>query len=456
MTRTHATPISSRPPADRTAFEPGTAIHAVGEAALEQQTMRRISWRLLPLLFVLYIASQLDRTNVGLAALQMNRAIGLSALAYSFGAGIFYVGYALCEIPSNVLLLRVGARKWIARIAISWGLLSCATMFARGPYSFYALRFLLGVAEAGYFPGILFYLSRWFPERQRARAISRFMLGLPLASILGGPVGGALLDFDGRLGLAGWQWLFLVEGLPAVAFGVVALLTLTERPSDARWLSSDEKAWLANKLATEAERAAPRDHGVLEALNNRTVWMIALPYLCSQLAMLGVNFWAPTVAKEILHVTNQRTGLLGGAIGVLALAGMLLNGWHSDRTGERVVHVFVPVLLSTTGLVVAAASREPIAIVAGLAMVTICHSTMFPALWCLPSFLRGAGAAAGIALINTVGSLGGFAGPMIVGGLKNATGSYSPAFLVLAALSLCAATLFARLRATRTLVPLVA
>jgi ACS family tartrate transporter-like MFS transporter len=454
MTQTHSPPISSRAPDVRTPFEPGSASRAADDAALEQRTMRKISLRLLPLLFALYVASQLDRANVAIAALQMNRALGLSAFAYTFGAGICFLSYALFEIPSNVILLRVGARRWIARIAISWGLLSCATMFARGPHSFSVLRFFLGVAEAGYAPGILFYLGRWYPERRRARAISRFMLGLPIASILGGPVGAALLGFDGWFGLAGWQWLFLVEGLPAIVFGIVALLMLTERPSEARWLSSEEKAWLANKLATEAEQAAPRDHGVLEALRNRTVWMIAVPYFFSNLAMLGINLLWPTVTKDVLHIADQRISLLVGGVGLLALAGMLSNGWHSDRTGERIMHVIVPVLLSTTGLLLAATSRQPIVIVASLAIVTICHSTMFPAFWCLPSFLRGAGAAAGIALINTIGSLGGFVGPNIVGGLKNATGSYSPAFYVLATLSLCGAALFARLRAARALVPL--
>jgi ACS family tartrate transporter-like MFS transporter len=456
MTRTQSPPISSRPPADRISFEPGTSSHAAGNATLEQQTMRKISLRLLPLLFALYIASQIDRTNVVIASLQMNRAIGLGAFTYSLGAGIFFLGYALFEIPSNVILLRVGARRWISRIAITWGLLSCATMLARGPHSFYAVRFLLGIAEAGYFPGILFYMSRWFPERRRARAISILMLGLPLSTALGGPVGGALLGLDGRFGLGGWQWLFLIEGLPAVVFGVVALLMLTERPSDARWLSADEKAWLANTLATEAERAAPRDHGLVEALKHRTVWMIAVPYFCTQVAMLGVNLSWAKIAGEILNVGNQQIGLLVGVIGLLSLAGLLSNGWHSDHTGERVVHVVVPVLLSATGLMVAATSRQPVVILAGLATVTICHSTIFPAMWCLPSFLRGAGAAAGIAFLNTFGSFGGFAGPLVVGGLKEATGSYFPAFYVLAGLSLCSAALFARLRAGRALAPLPA
>src|SRR6476619_5296219 len=220
---------------------------------IERRTMRKVSLRLLPLLFLLYIASYLDRTNVGIAALQMNKAIGLSAAAYGLGAGIFFIGYALFEVPSNVILARVGARRWIARIAITWGLLSCAMLFAQGPLSFYALRFLLGIAEAGYFPGIIFYLSHWFPQRYRARAISRFMIGIPLSSMLGGPLGGMLLGLNGTLGLAGWQWLFLVEGIPAVVLGVVVWRTLLERPADATWLATHERDWLTSELSRDAD-----------------------------------------------------------------------------------------------------------------------------------------------------------------------------------------------------------
>lgn len=412
--------------------------------------MRKISQRLLPLLFVLYVISQLDRANVTMAALQMNRAIGLSAVAYGLGAGMFFVGYSLFEVPSNILLVRVGARIWISRIAITWGIVSCAMLLARGPYSFYTLRFLLGVAEAGYFPGIIFYLRRWFPERRRARALSRFMIGIPIASIVGGPVGGRLLGLHGRLGLAGWQWLFLIEGLPAVIFGIVALVMLTERPADATWLSRDEKAWLANELAGEAAHSALRERGVLETLKNPTVWLLALAYFFALVAMIGVNSWAPTVVKELLPLTNQQVGFVTGVIGLVGLAGILTNGWHSDRTGERLVHAATPVLLAMTGLILAGASRAPILVVGGLALVTACHSAIMPAFWCLPSlFLRGAGVAAGIALINSVGTFGGFVGPSLVGRLKNATGSYSLAFYTLALLALVSAMLMAWLGSTR-------
>jgi ACS family tartrate transporter-like MFS transporter len=428
----------------------GPGVSTSEATALERQTMRKISLRLLPLLFVLYVASQLDRTNVAIAALQMNRAIGLSAVAYGFGAGVFFVGYSLFEVPSNLILVRVGARIWISRIAITWGIVSCAMLLARGPTSFYTLRFLLGVAEAGYFPGIIFYLKRWFPERRRARALARFMIGIPIAAMVGGPVGGLLLGLDGRLGLTGWQWLFLIEGLPAVVFGIVALVMLTERPADATWLSHDEKAWLAIKLAGEASHSALRERGVLETLKNPTVWLLALAYFFALLAMIGVNVWAPQVVKELLPLTNQQVGVVTGVIGLVGLAGMLTNGWHSDRTGERLVHAAIPVLLAMTGLILAGASRAPILVVGGLALVTACHSTIMPAFGCLPSlFLRGAGVAAGIALISSVGTFGGFIGPSVVGRLKQATGSYSMAFYTLALLALVSAMLMAWLGSTR-------
>jgi ACS family tartrate transporter-like MFS transporter len=444
-------PTPSATTSTKNSFGPpdGPSASAGRDAGLERQTMRTISLRLLPLLFALYIASQLDRMNAGIAALEMNRAIGLDAAAYSLGYGMLFLGYSLFEVPSNIVLLRTGARRWIARIAITWGLLSAATMFARGPFSFSALRFLLGVAEAGYFPGIVFYLTRWFPERYRARAISRFMLGLPLATIIGGWAGGALLGLDGRFGLAGWQWLFVVEGLPTVLLGIVVLFILTERPAEASWLSADEKAWLSKTLEDEAARAAPRDHGILEALRNPTVWMIALPYFGTNFAMLSVNAWAPTITKELLQLTNLQVGVLTGIIGLAALAGMLTNGWHSDGSGERHVHTMVPISVSSIALIVAASSRQAIVVVAALAVVTVCHSTMFPALWCLPSFLRGAGAAAGIALINSFGIFGGFVGTTLVGRVKSSTGSYSPALYVLAASSFGAVALIAWLRATR-------
>ncbi len=419
---------------------------------IERRTMKKVSLRLLPLLFLLYIASYLDRTNLGMAALQMNKQIGLSSAAYGFGASIFFIGYALFEVPSNIILARVGARRWIARIAITWGILSCAMLFTRGEWSFYTLRFLLGLAEAGYFPGIIFYLSHWYPERRRARAISRFMIGIPLASIVGGPLGGLLLGLNGHFGLAGWQWLFLIEGLPAVVLGIIVLMTLTEKPADATWLDAEEKAWLAGKLAQEHRRPGTHERGILETLRNPTVWLIALPYFVTLLCGLSINFWAPTIMKETLHVTNQQVGLIMGLIGLCGMTGMLSNGWHSDRTDERLLHVAVPIFIASLGMLLAGVTGNPVFMAVGMGMVVFGHNTMLPVYWCLPSsFLRGAGAAAGIGLINSLGNLGGFVGPNLFGAVKNATGNYSLAFFFLASLALIASMITVSVRRAKAL-----
>ena len=421
------------------------------DPAVERETMRKVSRRLLPLLFLLYIASYLDRTNVGIAALQMNKAIGLSAAAYGLGAGIFFIGYALFEVPSNIILARVGARRWIARIAISWGLLSCAMLFARGPLSFYALRFLLGIAEAGYFPGIIYYLSHWFPQRYRARAISRFMIGIPLSSMLGGPLGGMLLGLDGTLGLAGWQWLFLVEGLPAVILGVVVWRTLLERPIDATWLATHERDWLMAELSHDAKRTGEH-RGVLATLRYPIVWLLAVPYFVILFSQLAVNFWLPTIMKDSLHVSNQRVGWITGLISTIGMTGMLINGWWSDRSGDRVMHIVVPLLITMSGALVAGFAREPAMVVVGMSLVIIGHNSMMPAFWCLPSlFLSGIGAAAGIALINSLGNLGGFFGPNLLGSVKTAAGSYDAAFFVIAGLAFVAALVALYVRTMREL-----
>ena len=443
MTST-TTPASAR--FDAPALPPDTI------SEVERRTMRKVSLRLLPLLFVLYIASYLDRTNVAMAALQMNKQIGLSAAAYAFGASIFFVGYALFEVPSNIILARVGARRWIARIAITWGILSCAMVLARGQWSFYALRFLLGVAEAGYFPGIVFYLSHWYPERRRARAISRFMIGIPLASIIGGPLGGRLLGLDGHFGIAGWQWLFLVEGLPAAIFGIVVLVYLTEKPADAKWLNEDEKSWLLGRLAKEHARPGTQERGIMETLANPMVWLLAVPYFATLLCGLTAILWAPTIMKEVLSLTNQQVGYVMGLIGVAAMTGMLTNGWHSDRTDERLVHVAAPIFIASLGLFIAGMTANPVFVVVGLGMVVFGHNTMLPVFWCLPSsFLRGVGAAAGIGLINSLGNLGGFVGPNLLGRVKTVTGNYTVAFFLLSGLALTASIVALSLRRARAL-----
>jgi len=422
----------------------------VTDAALERAAVRRVTWRLLPFLFLLFVVAFIDRTNVALAALQMNRDLRLGAAAYGLGAGVFSIGYALFEIPSNLILVRVGARRWIARIAITWGAIACAMALVRGPGSFFVLRFLLGVAEAGYVPGVIYYLGGWFPERHRARAMSRFMVGIPLSGVVGGPLGGALLALDGRLGLAGWQWLFLVEGLPAVALGAVALGWLTDHPDDARWLPAAERDWLRGRL--DAERgggAAPAlGGGVREALTSGAVWWLSMPYTLAIVGGLGLTLWLPVLLRERLGASDQGVGLMLGGMGLAGVVGMLLNGAHSDRAGERVAHAAVPLAVTAIGFAVSATQRAPVLVVAGFALVVVGVNAFMPVFWTLPTaFLRrGVTAAAGIALINAVGNVGGFVGPGLLGLVKDATGSFDGALLALAGLAGVAALLMLRVR----------
>jgi ACS family tartrate transporter-like MFS transporter len=421
---------------------------------LERATVRKLNVRLLPILFVLYIAAFLDRTNVSLAALQMNRAVGLSSAAYGFGAGVFFVGYGLFEVPSNLFLARVGARKWLARIALTWGLIACAMLFVRGPLSFYILRFLLGAAEAGAFPGIVFYLSQWFPERQRAGAMSKFMMSIPLSSAIGGPLGGMLLSLDGRLGLAGWQWLFLVEGVPSLLLGVVLWFVLVDRPADATWLTVDERDWLTTRLAAERQRSERvAETSAVKALASGVVWWLAVLYFLAIAAELGPVFFGPVLLSEALHVNSTTVGYMIGAIGIAGVAGMLLNGAHSDRSRERVVHAAIPMCVMALGFVITALAHSAPMLIAGLALISFAVNAFLPVFWCVPSaLLSGTAAAGGIALINSIGNLGGFAAPTIVGWGRSMTGTYVGSMLLLGAFAIVAAGMMFAVRRSPALV----
>lgn len=410
--------------------------------------MRKVSLRLLPTLFVLYIAAYLDRTNVSIAALQMNAAVGLSAAAYGFGAGVFFIGYGLFEVPSNLFLARVGARRWIARIAITWGLLACSMLLVRGSTSFYILRFLLGAAEAGAFPGIVFYLSQWFPERQRAGAMSKFMVSVPFAGVIGGPLGGTLLGLQGHSGLAGWQWLFLIEGVPSLVLGVVVWFVLVDRPSEATWLTTAERDWLTTHLAAErGHRDRSSESSVAKALTSGIVWWFALLYFLAIAGTLGPVFFGPVLLADALHISNLKVGYLIGAIGLAGVVGMLINGVHSDRSKERILHAAAPLLLMACGFLVTALAHSAATLIGGLALISFSAYSFLPIFWCVPSTrLSGSAAAGGIALINSIGNLGGFVAPSIIGWGKSMTNSYVGSMLVLGGFAIVAALMMLALR----------
>ena len=419
---------------------------------LERTTMARVTWRLLPFLLLLYIISWLDRVNVGFAKLQMNADLGLSETAYGFGAGIFFVAYAACEIPSNLLLARFGARVWIARIMITWGLISAAMMFVQGELSFYVMRLLLGAAEAGFLPGIVYYLSQWFPRPERARAVSWFMIGIPLSIVFGGPLSGWLLGFEGHLGLHGWQWMFLAEGLPAVFLGFVVLGFLTERPSDAKWLTPEQRDWLSKTIEAEhAAAQARRRVSVTEVLRHPTVWLLAIIMFCCQTGSYGLTLWVPTIVKGLSGYSDFEVGLFSAIPYIAAAVGMILVGRSSDRSGERFLHVAIPSVIGAAGFIATGMITAPMAAMIALSVAAVGdYSTRGP-FWALPGkFLTGSAAAAGIALINAMGAVGGFIGPYAVGYLKDTTGSFASPLYLLAGILFVGAILTLVLRRSRT------
>ncbi|HZP82340.1 MAG TPA: MFS transporter [Chthonomonadaceae bacterium] len=401
----------------------------------EGAILRKLTGRLIPFLFLLYIVAYLDRVNVGFAKLQMNQALGFSEQVYGFGAGIFFLGYFLFEIPSNLILERVGARRWIARIMFTWGLLAMAMAFTRSAFSFYSLRFLLGLAEAGFFPGIILYLTYWFTAAERARIIALFMTATAISNVIGSPISGALLTLHGLGRLDGWQWLFLLEGLPAVLLGFVVLLYLPDGPQQARWLRPEEREWVTERLEIERRYKESLGHFTLrKALGNPMVWRLSLLYFLLVVGMYGITLWMPTIIKNFSGLQNWQVGLLAAIPYIGAAVGMVLNGQHSDETGERRKHIAIPAFIGAAGL---AASAVP-NLSPGLTLVALVvaapgmWATLGP-FWSLPTaFLSGTAAAGGIALINSVGNLGGFVGPYLVGWIKDTTHSFAGGLLFLA------------------------
>jgi ACS family tartrate transporter-like MFS transporter len=417
------------------------SLEAASANTLPATTLRKVTLRLIPFLVLCFVMSYLDRANVGFAAFQMNPDLGLTASQFGFGSGIFFLGYCLFEVPSNLLQTRVGARRWIARIMISWGILAAALALARGPITFALLRFLLGVAEAGFFPGVVYYLSSWYPAALRARAIAAFLLAIPLSGIVGGPLSAALLGLDGLFGIRGWQWLFVAEGVPAALLGIAVLRYLPERPEDARWLSAQERTSLCGLLAAEAAAGDSKQSHVGKSLLHPTIWLLGILLFCVNVGSYAYLIWSPLIIRSFLQASASTVGLVSAAISLLMAVAMIWNGAHSDRAGERRAHILVPLLVAATGFFLAARLSGSAAIFA-LALIPVGIGSLYGPAWSVPSsLLSSTGAAAGLGLLGTIANSGGLVGPYLVGFLKDKTGGYTASFEVLAGLLAAASVL---------------
>ncbi len=401
--------------------------------AFEEATYRKVAWRLMPLLLICYIVAYLDRVNVGFAKLQMMNELGFSDMVYGLGAGIFFIGYFIFEVPSNIVLHKIGARVWIGRIMITWGILSAAMMFVDSPTMFYVMRFLLGVAEAGFFPGIILYLTYWYPSQRRGHMTTVFMTGIPMAGVIGGPLSGAIMKMcDGLYGWSGWQWMFLLEGLPSVLLGVVVIAMLDDRISEAKWLTEEERALLINNISQE--EAQKEDEPILKVLASGRVWWMASIYFTFVMGIYGISFWLPTIIKATGISDALMVGSLSAIPYAVAVVVMLVVAKRADRLQERRWHVAIPALLGAVGLLLSVTwAKDTTLALTALTLATAGIMTTLPLFWSLPTaFLACAGAAAGIAMINSLGNLAGFMSPYLVGWLKEATASTDTGMYMLA------------------------
>jgi MFS family permease len=402
---------------------------------LERETMRRVAWRLIPLLMLGYFCNYLDRVNVGMAATTMNQQLGFSGAVFGFGAGIYFLGCCMAAIPSNLMLNTVGARRWIALILVIWGILSGLTALVWNDWSFYGIRCILGMAEAGFFPGAVLYLTWWIPSYYRGRIIAIFMSASVISAFVGPPIGGLLLLLNGALGLAGWQWLFVIEALPAVIMSVVTLRLLTDRPTDAAWLTPDQRTWLAERLASErAQQEAVRKFSLGEAFSNPKMLLLTLACFGNNVSQFALVFFLPLIVKG-LNVPTNWIGIVSALPFLFAFVAMIYWGWHSDRTGERIWHVAGVFLLNAAGMAacVLIGISHPVVTMVALIIAVIGIQSAQPIFWSLPgALLTGTAAAGGIAMVNAVGLLGAWVGPWLFGLVKDATGSDNIALLCLA------------------------
>ncbi|RWX04248.1 MFS transporter [Rhizobium leguminosarum] len=402
---------------------------------LEDRAYGKVFWRIVPFLMLCYVVAYLDRVNVGFAKLQMSSELGLSEAAYGIGAGIFFIGYFLFEVPSNIIMNKVGARVWIARIMLTWGIISAAFMFTSSETVFYVLRFLLGVAEAGFFPGIILYLTAWYPAHRRARIITTFMSAIPISAIFGNPLSGLLMDsFHGTHGLSGWQWMFLIEAIPAILFGVATFFYLDDTIQGAKWLNDEEKGVLTANIEAENRAKTASPHSIGATLTDSRVWLMCLIYFCFVLGQYGLNFWMPTIVKASGVSGNLNIGLISAIPYICTFVAMLALGRSADRLRERRWHLVVPALIAAGGFVAATMATSTTVSIVCLSLAAAGAISCAPLFWSLPTaFLAGTGAAAGIAWINSVGNLAGFLGPFLVGYLKDFTGTNSAGMYLLAA-----------------------
>ncbi|MFF7709187.1 MFS transporter [Pseudomonas sp. NPDC007930] len=406
---------------------------------LERSTMRRVAWRILPFLIVCYLIAIIDRGNIGMASLQMNQDLGLTPAIFGFASSLFFISYFLVEVPSNLALQRFGARIWIARIMITWGLVSAGTAFVQGANSLYVMRFILGAAEAGFFPGVLLYLTYWLPSNYRGRMVAIFMVAIPGANFLGSPISGLILSLDGWFGMRGWHWLFILEGIPAVLLGIACLFVLTDRPEQARWLSDEQRGWLTGRLAEEKRNKTAIGHlSLWKLLRHKDIWILALIYSGPSAAGSTMSVWAPQLLKTF-GLSNLEIGLTNAIPYGLASVAMILWGRSSDRSGERRWHTALTLLLIAAGLLLSLVTSSLLATVVLLSMVLIGAYSMKGPFWALVSnWLSSSTAAAGLAAVGALANLiGGGAMVNVYGSIHGATGSYALAFMPLAAL--CAA-----------------
>lgn len=397
----------------------------------------RITWRLIPLMFICYIVAYVDRINIGFAKMQLQGVLGVDDRVfdslYGIGAGLFFIGYFLFEVPSNLILQRVGARIWIARIMIVWGIVSSSMMFIHNIAGFYTIRFLLGIAEAGFYPGMILYLTYWFPDKERAHTVALFATGTVVAGIIGSPLSGAILELHGLGGMEGWQWLFLLEGIPAVILGLVVIFAMPDRPQKAKWLSSAEKTYVQSRLDEEAIQLKGKAHFKLsEAFTSSRIWMLCLIYFLLTVGIYGYEMWLPSIIKEFYLQSYSVVGMINAIPYLVSVVVMLLIGYHSDKTGERRWHVAISAFAAAAGFALSAFLQNPyMAMIALMASLVGLKSAMGP-FWALSTtFLSGTAAAGGIALINSVGNLGGFVGPSLVGIVNDRTGSLETSLWIL-------------------------